>query len=146
MTTTITREQAVKAIAGHLADRDAYVITVPPELMPEVTRSLDGITDWTAYLDGGLPVVIRTDRAAVLTITGALTVSAAVLTVLKRTTAAAALSAALGQEIRDDGSQDIVVLHDNGPMVWPLLFVDALAVVDPGAAAAIHANQVHNLN
>jgi hypothetical protein len=66
---------------------------------------------------------------------------AAVGTVPK-TVPARTLSDVLGQDIPDDGSRDLIFLHgeEGEPIVWPPLFADALAVVDPAAAATIHVN------
>lgn len=145
MTTPIDRGQAVHRIAAHLADRDSYVITVPPDLVDTVAENLASIPERTLYLDGGLPAVLRTDQASVLAVTGALTATAAVL-VVPKTVPAAALTKALGQHVPEDGSQDIVVLMADGPIVWPLLFVDALEVVDPRAAGQLRASNLPNLN
>lgn len=147
MTTSISRATAVTTVAGHIADRDAFVITVPPNVLGDVTHGLRDVDGWTAYLDSGTPVILQTDRVSVLAVTGAIILSAAVVTVPK-TVPAAVLSKALGQTIPDDGSQDLVVLHgaDGEPIVWPLLFVDALDQVDPIAAAQLRAAHTPHLN
>lgn len=142
----LARDRAVQKIAAHIADRDAYLVTIPPEALPRLSRSLDGLASWSAYLDNGTPVVLRTSRAGALLVSDLLMETAGVL-VVPKSVPAAALSKVVGQEVPADGSQDLVVLASAvGPTFWPLLFVDALAVVDPRMAAQLRANHLPNLN
>src|SRR5262249_40292180 len=116
MTTTavIPRGAAVHAIAAHLADRDAFVLLVPPGMVPTVAHRLANLATtrqarrarWTGYLDIGLPTVLRThssDALAMLPLVvshfGATTT--AVITVPK-TIPATTLAAALGAQLADD--------------------------------------------
>lgn len=146
MTTIVDRGDAVKSIAGHLADRDSYVITAPPSTLATLSQTLRDVPDWTAYLDGGTPAVLHTGLAGALAVVDILTLSAAVI-VVPKTVPPSALSTAVGQEIPTDGSQDIVILMaPDEPVMFPLLFVDALAIVDPHAAAQLYANQTSNLS
>jgi hypothetical protein len=134
----LARDDAVRAIAAHIADRDAYVITVPPDTLPALSRTLNGLPSWSAYLDNGTPVVMRTVRAGALAVADLLTETAGVL-VVPKTVSAAELSRVVGQQVPADGSQDLVVLMSpqGGPVFWPLLFVDALAIAElvPGRAS-----------
>jgi hypothetical protein len=153
MTTTVVipRADAVHAIAGRLADRDAFVLLIPPGMVPTAARCLANVTRWTGYLDVGLPTVLRTNSGQALEMLplvvshfGATTT--AVITVPK-TIPAATLRTALGmaagrQQFPDDGTRDIVAIHETGPLQWPLLFIDALTQVDPAAAAQLHANDL----
>lgn len=142
----LDRDQAVKNIAAHIADRDAYVITAPPDTLPRLSRTLDGVPSWSAYLDNGTPVILRTDRAGALIVADLLVETAGVL-IVPKTVPAAALSRVVGQDVPADGSQDLVVLMPHeGPIFWPLLFVDALDIVDPQVAATLRAHHIPNLN
>ncbi len=143
----LDRDEAVQRIAGHIADRDAYVVTAPPYTLPTLSRTLDSLSGWFAYLDSGTPAILHTDRAGALLVADLLMDTAAVI-VVPKTVAAAELSKVLGQDVPADGSQDLVVLMppDGGPIFWPLLFVDALEVVDPPVAAQLRAHHIPNLN
>ncbi|MER7838439.1 hypothetical protein ABTY98_21755 [Streptomyces sp. NPDC096040] len=142
----IDRDTAVQQIAAHIADRDAYVITTPPDALPRLSRSLENLSSWGAYLDSGTPVVLRTGRAGALLVVDMLMETAGVL-VVPKTVPAAELGKVVGQDIPADGSQDLVVLMPReGPIFWPLLFVDALEIVDPAVAATLRANHIPNLN
>jgi hypothetical protein len=107
------------------------------------------VPGWTGYLDLGLPTVLRVhlsqaQKKTLLPVLVSLVGAActAVFTVPK-TVPAVTLGTALGQQLSDDGSQDILVIHEPGPAtVWPTLFVDALALVDPASAAQLHANDL----
>lgn len=140
------RDRAVQKIARHIADRDAYLVTIPPDTLPRLSKSLDRIATWSAYLDSGNPFILRTNRPGALLVTDLLIETAGVL-VVPKTVPASALSKVVGQEVPADGSQDLVVLMPTaGPIFWPLLFVDALEIVDPKVAAQLRANHLPNLN
>ncbi|MFE2828478.1 hypothetical protein [Streptomyces sp. NPDC059271] len=143
----LTRDDAVRQIAQHIADRDAYVITAPPGALPRLSATLDELPHWTAYLDNGLPVAMRTGNASTLLVADALMETAGVI-VVPKTVPASAVGQVVGQSMARDGSQDLVVLMppDGGPIFWPLLFVDALDVVDPVVAAQLRAHHIPNLN
>ena len=143
----IDRATAVQEIAGRIRDRDAYVITAPPDTLPLLSRTLDGISSWSAYLDSGTPAILRTDRAGALLVADLLMETAGVI-VVPKSVPAAELSKVVGQEVPADGSQDLVVLMppDGGPVFWPLIFVDALEVVDPPVAAQLRAHHIPNPN
>lgn len=143
----IERSRAVKAIADQILDRTSYVIIAPTDNLVRLVDSLTEHTEkWTAYLDNGTGAVLCTTNADIVRVVDILIGTAAVITVPK-TVPAPAISAALGQHLPEDGSQDLVVLRvPDEPMFWPLLFIDALDLVDPKVAAELRANQVHNLN
>ncbi len=146
MTQPIDRNDAVKKIAGHLADRDAFVVTAGPGMVAEVGRRMACISGWTAYLDSGIPAVMRTSVPGALVVIDAL-VSSALVLIVPKVVPAVKLGKALGKEIAADGSQDIVILcEDQAALYHPMLFVDALAIVDPAAAAHFHANDLANLS
>jgi hypothetical protein len=139
----IGRGQAVQQIADQLADRTSYVITTPAERLGPLVRALaDHAPRWIAYLDNATGTVLRTPDASTVCAVDRVADTAAVITVPKAV-APAALAAALGQPVPDDGSQDIFVLCGHGePVPFPLLFVDALDLVDPVAAAQLRADRV----
>ncbi|MCW2898724.1 MAG: hypothetical protein JWO67_989 [Streptosporangiaceae bacterium] len=144
--TLIARAEAVHLIAGHLADRDRYVIVAPPDVVEALADSIGTIPDWTAYLDTGIALVTRTSAAAAMRLSRMLLPTAAVVTVPK-TVPPAAISEALDHDVPADGSQDVIILADpEQQMDWPLLFVDAVAMVDPRLATVIRANDIRNLS
>ncbi len=144
MSIILGRAEAVDAIASAIADRDAFVIIVPPTLVTALAAPLGDVPAWTAYVDNGTPMVLTTTDAAALSIVDLLGVPAAAVVTVPKTVPATVLTQAIGQEVPADGSQDIVLLADpeTGFMVWPVLFLDALAKVDPKAAAAIRATDL----
>lgn len=142
----IGRDRATKGIADHIADRDAYVVTVPPYALLSLARSLTDLPAWNAYLDIGTPLIMWTDKAEVLLLTGTLLETATVV-VVPKTVPPATLSRVVGQGVAEDGSQDLVILRPRGgPTPWPTLFVDALEIVDPRAATELRAHDIPNLN
>jgi hypothetical protein len=146
MTNPIDRQEAVKAIAGHIADRDAFVVSVPPQLIQAVASRIDRLPKWTAFVDNGTDLVMTTSGFRMMAVIDLLVDTTAVLTVPK-TVAASTLSEVVGQDVPADGSQDIVMLHTGAaPYIWPLLFLDALEVVDPGSPSQIRMNNLSNLN
>jgi len=148
--TTTTTDSAVARIAGHLADRDAFVIAAPPATLDELSERLTVIPNWTAYLDNGNGMVLSTSHPAALYITRLLAPihPMIAIVIVPKTVPAATLTAALDQEVPADGSRDVLLLHDGDatPITWPLLFIDALAHVDPKAAAMIRANDLGSLS
>ncbi|WP_405017383.1 hypothetical protein OHV05_10115 [Kitasatospora sp. NBC_00070] len=134
------RTKAVRRVADALADRTSFVITIPPGTAQALASSLAQMFPWTAYLDNGTGEVLATSDAGSLEMTDLFFPVSGVLLVPK-TVPASALSRVVGQTVPADGSQDIIVLidRDGGSTVWPWLFIEALALVDPDAAAQIKA-------
>jgi hypothetical protein len=56
-----------------------------------------------------------------------------------KTVSAELLGAALGPDVPTDGSRDVLILGEGEdfPVTWPLLVVDALALVNTAAAAQL---------
>ncbi|MFD7986798.1 hypothetical protein ACFV4M_25920 [Kitasatospora indigofera] len=136
----LDRETAVRRIGDALADRTAFVITIPPGTASTLAGRLAPVTGWCAYLDNGTPTALATSNRKCLRAADALTPMVGVL-VVPKTVPATQLSAVVGQPIPADGSQDVVVLtspsHVGSPVFWPLLFVDAVTRVDPRLAAQL---------
>lgn len=146
--TPIARARAVKDIAAALADRSAFVAMVSPDVLKTVAARLHLIPGWTAYLDSGTDIVMRTTDIAVVAVLDLLIDSAVVLTIPKTTPAATISEALGGTPVPEDGSQDIILLggKEDAPMFWSLLFLDAIERVDPETAADIRAAAIANLN
>lgn len=136
----ITRDRAVTDLAGHFADRDAFVMMVNPTHLAALVERLHLLPEWTAYIDASADDVIRTDDPGVLLLMDVLMPRAVVLTIPK-TVPAAVIGDALDEPFPDDGSRDILMLGftPGAPMVWSLLFLDALERVDPAMVAEIRA-------
>lgn len=143
----LNRDKAVRQIADHIADRDSYVITVPPTKLGALAAALaKHVPSWNAYLDNATGMILRTPLAGTVRFAERFAPTAAVVTVPK-TIPAGRLSEALGQPVPPDGSQDIVILCTPGQAIFfPTVFVDALDIVDPHVAARLRANQLQNLN
>ncbi len=145
MTAVIPRESAVHRIAAHITDRDVWLITVPPSLLPTVAEALGDVPGWLGYVDNGTGLILTTDRPMAIIATAVFIASTAVVAVPK-TVPAAVLAEALGRDVPADGSQDLILLHEGGPIVWPMLFVEALDRVEPAVAAHLRANDLANLS
>lgn len=143
----MTRAEAVRVIAGHIADRTAFVISVPPDFVASAAARLGAVRACTWYADNGSGTVMQLTGTSIR-VAGALDellpgLTAAVA-IVPKTVPAAELAAAMRHDIPGDGSQDLVLLHDDDavPFTWPLLLVAALDHVDPGFAARLAADEV----
>lgn len=147
-TDTIARRHAITEISACLADRDAYVVGIPPGALLDFAFRLENVPVMTAWVDNGTNVVLKTSDLPVLAV--AVTVMdfrAAAVVAIPKTVPAAVVRAAIDRDMPDDGSRDIVVLDDGGRLAyWPRLLVDALQRVDPAYTAQLHANEVGNLS
>lgn len=143
----MNRSRAVREIADRIADRTHFVMISPTHRLARLVYDLAEQTpQWCAYLDSGSGMVLRTPHAGTVAAIKVFIETAGVVTVPK-TVPAAKLAAVVDQPVPEDGSQDLVVLYEPGePMFWPTLFVNAIDLVDPKAAATIRANQIQNLN
>lgn len=144
LTTYPPRLDAVEAIAAAVADKQHWVLSVPPVAAMQVVDRLSTTTAvyWTEmgvdehpalriaatpdraghYLAGmtasslGLPLVVVIDKAGV---------------------APSLLADLLGHRVPDDGSQDVVIWTWRDKTAWPLLLLDAFQLVDPAGADTI---------
>jgi hypothetical protein len=140
----IARADAVRDIAAHLADRTAFVVFTGPDLMSAVAARLDPVEGWTGYADNGMPVVLRARSSEAFVAAEVMKALAGMpmvaVFIVPKSVPAKVPSEALGQEIEADGSRDIIAIHgDDGRVIWPMLFVDALDLVDPVAASQLRA-------
>jgi hypothetical protein len=145
----LDRQSAVDQLAGHIADRTGFLVVAPPSAVATLAARLHRLpAGWTAYVDHGVPAVLATNIPRALGVLDVLGVPYCAVVAVPKTVPARTLSDVLGQDLPDDGSRDLIFLHDEEgqAIVWPLLFVDALAIVDPAAAAAIHVNALTNLS
>jgi len=139
----VDRAEAVRVIAGHIADRDAFVISIPPAFVASAAARLHAVRACAWYTDNGTGVVMQLagrgiQAAGVLDeLLPGLTAAVAIV---PKTVPAAELAAAMRHAIPGDGSQDLVLLHGGGEadaIVWPVLLVDALARIDPAFVACL---------
>lgn len=135
----ITRATAVDQLAGHLAEQDAFVMMVNPTHLSRLVERLHLIPKWTAYIDNGTDDVIRTNDQGVLLLSDVLMPVAAVLAIPK-TVPAAVIGEAIDEPFAENGP-DILMLgfNSNGPVVWSVMFLDALERVDAEMVATIRA-------
>lgn len=143
-------EAAAAEIAGHIADRTAFIVSVPPALTASAAGRLAAIRDCRWYADNGEQVIVLAGRgiAMAAALDALAPGSAACVAVIPKTVSAGRLSRVLGQEIPADGSQDLIVLKPGrrGPFETPVLLVQALDQVYPGTAAAYEAADVRRLS
>lgn len=146
--TTCSRDTAVRRIAARLADRTHYVMSVPPPAIVAVATGLRDVPDWSAYLDAGLPAVMRCHDARALAVLAVLSGPMCAVVTVPKTVPPDVLSTITRTEVPADGSRDVLIVHlgEDVPMIWPLLFVDALAVLDPAVAAQIRAYDISATN
>jgi hypothetical protein len=148
----LPRAEAVRRVAAHLADRDAFVVVggTLGDHTDQWLAALAAVPEWHAYLDHGGPHVMRVagpDVARVRLLTEAVGLDTLPVAVVPKTVPAARIAEALGHPVADDGSQDIVAVSgERGRVDWPALFVDAVAVVEPRAAMQIRAADVRGLS
>ena len=146
----VPREAAVREIAGHIADRDAFIIGVPPGALAFATKVLRKLDGSACYLDIGVPVVTvlrspNLGEAADMAATQMPGTAIAVYTIPK-TIPARHLSRLVGRDIPADGSQDLIMLQDCEAANWPTLLLDAIGRVDPQFAATMYANDSRNMS
>ncbi|WP_405423530.1 hypothetical protein [Streptomyces erythrochromogenes] len=132
----IPRPTALERIAAHLDAQDHYLITSPPDTVGRLMQNLEDIPSWMAYVDNGSPTVLRTERPGAVRLASRILAVATVIVVAK-TVPRRDLMAAIDQP-EGAPAQDVFVLTTpGGPTWWPVLFADALALVDPEAAAEL---------
>ncbi|MGW7344011.1 hypothetical protein [Streptomyces sp. NPDC054854] len=131
----IPRPNALEHIAAHLDAQDHYLITSPPDTLGRLMQNLEDIPSWMAYVDNGSPTVLRTERPGAVRLAGRILAVAAVIVVAK-TVPYRDVMAAIDRQPDGAPHEDVFVLTTPGaPTWWPVLFADALALVDPAAAA-----------
>lgn len=144
---TVPRDDAVRILAGHIADCTAFLIIIPPGLLADGAHRLQQLpATWTAYLDNATGTVLTMpDPAGLVAVDSLIGQRVAAVVVVPKTTPAELLSIAFDQPIDPDGSRDLILMQEpDGPIGWPTLFVDALGEVDPSSAEAIRAAGKHH--
>lgn len=135
--TSLRRDDAVKQLSNHVADRDRFLIAVSLRAFAqyEYAFAAGSIAGWTAYVDMGGPSVMRTESPGLLS---AFTrgQSGSLVLAVPKTVPAAVLGAVFGQDFPEDGSRDLIDLDSD---FWPSLVFDALETVSPSEAAQIRA-------
>jgi hypothetical protein len=151
----VSRADAISDISAHIADQDAFVISVPPGALEVVTHRLRNLRGTTCYLDieGACGDVTRF-RSPHLTEAANIAKSqppdtAVAVFIVPKTIPAARLSKLLGSELHGqvipaDGSQDLVMIQTRDLFDMPRLLIDAIAVHDPRSAAEMYANDLRN--
>lgn len=141
-TRTVARAEAVAVLAGRYESRDAYLVTAGPDELAAAMKRLGGVPGCTCWLDNGTDTVLTFtgDVIAMLPVlmdTLPSQVPLCGVLAIPKTISASDISAALGQDIPADGSQDLILLAppDTGEITWPLCLVQAIARSDPRAAA-----------
>ncbi|MFI1937713.1 hypothetical protein ACH44C_11005 [Streptomyces purpureus] len=133
----IPRAHALQHIATRLDAQDHYLIASPPDTLGRLMTNLEDIPSWMAYVDNGSPTILRTERPGAVRLAGRILAVAAVVVVAK-TVPRRDVMAALNRETNPGHTEDIFVLTTPGGRTWwPVLFAEALDLVDPAAAAEL---------
>jgi len=126
------RAQAIARLAAHRAERDAYLIAIPPSLIAPAALSLGLIRECVFYLDsagtGDLVTAHGPDAGTAVALTAALAgIPVVAVAVIPKTVAAVAVCAVLGEPDMDDDRDLRALLQDDESTVWPRFLLDALA-------------------
>ncbi len=140
----ISHATATDRVADHYADRTAFIILAGLNLDLQIATRLNTLASWTAYAIDAAGQVMVTDDLPLLiaraTLADLIGVPSITLFTVPKTVPAADLGRALGQDVPDDGSRDVIMCAKPGaPIAWPMVFVDALRKVDPKAAMSLEA-------
>lgn len=140
----VPRSEAVTRLAAHYESRDAWLAVTAPAMLGAAAEKLGNLPGCSCWLDNGTDAVLVLAGAGVAALPVLMDmlppqVPAAGVLAVPKSVSAAALSAALGQDIPADGSQDLILLAppDTGEITWPLCLVQAIARSDPEAAASL---------
>lgn len=131
----LKRSEAVKQLAGHVADLDRFVMAMALEEFGAIAADFAAnISTWTAYIDSGGDAVLRTDDAQLVEMYALMFTGSVVVTVSK-SVPAARLRRVLGRsQLPVDGQRSYL---DMESAHHPALFYAALEAVDPVATAGI---------
>jgi hypothetical protein len=147
---SVPRAEAVRDIAAHIADRDAFIVSAPPDATARVAHALRNrrASGAVCYFDYGMPGVIRVrsphlGEAADMARSQPPGTLAAVF-IVPKTVPAARLGKLLWQDIPADGSQDLVMVQTRDLFDLTTLLLDAIGKLDPKFAAAFYANAVQS--
>lgn len=140
----ISHATATDRIASHYADRTAFIVLAGLDLDLHIAARLDTLAEWTAYAVDAAGQVMVTDNLALLRARSVATelfgIPSITLFTVPKTVPAADLGTALGEDVPDDGSRDVIMVAKPGaPIAFPMVFVDALRRVDPAAAMSLDA-------
>ena len=142
----VEREHVIARLAAHRADRDAFILAIPPSLLVAAARGLGMIREAEFFLDssgtGDLLTAAGPGAGDAVAVTVALSgrPTVAVAVVPKRV-AGVAVCAALGLRDMDD-ARDLRALEKPGePVAWPRFLIDALERVDPDTVRRIEASR-----
>ncbi len=137
------REEVVDMLVGHLRNRDAYIISVHPEVMLGVMVRLARIEECVCYADRGDDAVMCCAGSDSLTLfTGILAVrdardSVSVTFVIPTTIPPSMLSDMLGVKVDGGKKHNIVSIQHGSELAISTLLADALRQVDPDLASEI---------
>lgn len=146
----VARARAVNEISSHVADCDAFIVSVPPDALAQVTRALRDLRGATCYLDCGFPMVIKVSspylREAATMARSQPPGTAMAVFIVPKTLPMRRLKKLLGTTVAipADGSQDLLMIQTRDLFDAPALLVDAIAQHDPAWAAAVYANDLRN--
>lgn len=134
---SVNRARAVKELSAHVADRDAFLMSVSLRRFEAYSYAFGNgtVPSWTAFIDMGGQSVLRTTDPVLL---AALTRSdpGSVVLAIPKTVPAAVLSEVFQWHFPEDGLRDLLDLELDHQ---PSLVFDAMETVDPEGGAAMRA-------
>ncbi len=140
----LDRGDALRELADAIAGRHHFVVPLAPEEFQQVEQINQALPGGCCYLDAGQPTVLRLRPAprALSAFLRLLPLPLGVVLVAPKTPEARRrLSHAGDRPIPINDQQDLVIpYYDGEGLVFPLLFVDALDLADPVAAARLRAS------
>lgn len=134
----IQRSAAVRELSTILANREAFLIIDSGD--GTLGRAACMAPGTVAFVDVGAPLIALLPGPVALP--ACALGAAAVFVVPKSRDARRVLAGALRLTSKQLEAQDLIVPQTGVGILWPVLFVDALAAFDPAAAAQIRADDV----
>jgi len=130
-------DDGVAAISAVIADRTHFVLATDRALVASVLRRLDPVTGVVAYLDGARADLFRIDAhlGGYSSLVWRLPFEVVLVATVPKTTPASQLRELT--RCAPDGSQDLILLHDQGSRLVeiPRLLLAALEHGDPSMYA-----------
>ncbi len=142
--TILERPDALHEIADAIGDRRHFIVLLSPETSPHTPDFIRALPGASCYLDAGLPTVLRMQPPprALPALLQLLPLRCGVILVAPKTPEGRRRLGRLGSRPGSTADEQDLVLpyHEGEGFAFPLLFVDAVDLVDPVGAAQLRAS------
>lgn len=141
---TVARSELTRQIKSCLMDRTKFIILPPAHMAGQVVSIIvsGGVDGFSVYADIGRDEVIFFKNTLEVHLIERY-VPASFVILIPKTVSAELLGEVLGQEIPQDGSNDIIALSgESGEIAWPSIFLEVMDQVDPQFSAGIRASKL----